>query len=55
MGKHSGKPANEQSSRLVWPPQRDGDSKAKNFDDYDELNKSKAKDDNPYSKENFNK
>lgn len=55
MGKHRKGDPQETGGRLFWNDERTDEEKAKNFDDYDDLLKSRAKDENPYSKENFNK
>lgn len=59
MGKHAGKPdPNENAGHgrdTYWKASASAKEKADNFDAYDKYATGNAKDDNPYSKENFNK
>lgn len=55
MGKHSGAPADEPGSDIVWNSSASAEDKAANFDAYDRFATENAGEDtsNPYSKENF--
>ena len=56
MGKHAGQRADEPGRDLFWDENRDAQSKANNFDAYDErVSQNPPDDGNPYSKEKFGK